>query len=66
MAQFSTQGGKGFWPQSARLSCENSGERVHFIVCEGRSSMLLTLLCTSTPGVLQERPTAKLGSVMSL
>ncbi|KAA8578989.1 hypothetical protein FQN60_009211 [Etheostoma spectabile] len=53
-------------PQSARLSGENSGEGVLFIVCEGRSSLRLTLLCTSTPGVSQERPTAKLGSGMSL
>lgn len=51
MAQFSTQGGKGVLARSALLSCEYSGERLHFIVCEGRSSMALTLLCTSTPGV---------------
>ncbi len=66
MAQFSTQGGKGVLAPSALLSCEYSSEKLHFIVCGGRSSVALALLCTGTPGVSQERPAAKLGSLMSL
>lgn len=66
MAQFSTQGGEEVLARSAWLSCEYSGERVQFIVCEGRGSVALTPLCTNTPGVSQERPTAKLGSLRSV
>lgn len=58
MAQFSTQGGEEVLARSGWLSCEYSGERVQFIVSHP--------LCTSTPGVSQERPTAKLSSLRSM
>lgn len=65
MTQFSTWGGKGFQPRVARLSFEYSRERCSSLLLKGRSSPLLTLLCTSTLVVSQGGPTAKPGSLMS-